>query len=136
MTTTTSTEAAPEPSTTGAAPGNSSTLYPPLVPCPFECPAESGYFEVEPCGPFYCSCTNFDGYLQVCTKFIWGSVDEATQTIYTSHVNKSSEELCIGLKYCHTLVFIIITIIDFVFLKVITQSFLLLSRKYFIHLFL
>ena len=51
--------------------GESSTLNPPLEPCPFKCPAE-GYFEVDPCGPLYCSCltTNF-GYLQVRTKFIW-----------------------------------------------------------------
>merc|ERR1712117_948170 len=77
MTTTTTTEAGPEPSTTGAATGESSTLYPPLVPCPFECPAESGYFEVEPCGPFYCSCTNFDGYLQECPEgLVWHTEDE------------------------------------------------------------
>merc|ERR1712117_419255 len=59
-----------------AAAGESSTLYPPLVSCPFECPAESGYFEVEPCGPFYCSCTNFDGYLQECPEGLVWHTDE------------------------------------------------------------
>merc|ERR1739837_56249 len=28
--------------------------------------AESGYFEVEPCGPFYCNCVQGIGYLQEC----------------------------------------------------------------------
>ena len=59
--TTTTTEAAPEESTTVM---EGSTSLPPLVPCPFECPAEFGYFEVEPCSPFYCSCSNYIGYLQ------------------------------------------------------------------------
>ena len=59
--TTTTTKAAPEGSTTVM---EGSTSLPPLVPCPFECPAEFGYFEVEPCSPFYCSCSNNIGYLQ------------------------------------------------------------------------
>ena len=61
----TSMGASAEPATdpTGAAGG--STLFPPLEPCPEPCPAESGYFEVEPCGPFYCNCVQGIGYLQV-----------------------------------------------------------------------
>ena len=60
-TTSTTTKAAPEESTTVM---EGSTSLPPLVPCPFECPAEFGYFEVEPCSPLYCSCSNYIGYLQ------------------------------------------------------------------------
>ena len=60
------TEAAPDASTTVTeATPEGSTSFPPLVPCPEPCPAESGYFEVEPCSAFYCSCTNGIGYLQV-----------------------------------------------------------------------
>ena len=77
-----------------AAAGESSTLYPPLVPCPFECPAESGYFEVEPCGAFYCSCTNFDGYLQVCTQFIWALLTMLKGNEATNHSNDSLRSLC------------------------------------------
>jgi len=37
-----------------------------------ECPAESGYFEVEPCSALYCSCTNNIGYLQECQEgLVW-----------------------------------------------------------------
>merc|ERR1711941_161661 len=63
--TTWATKAAPEESTTLM---EGSTSLPPLVPCPFECPAEFGYFEVEPCSPFYCSCSNYIGYLQECQE--------------------------------------------------------------------
>merc|ERR1719322_2240675 len=63
--TTTTTKAAPEESTTVM---EGSTSLPPLVPCPFECPAEFGYFEVEPCSPLYCSCSNYIGYLQECQE--------------------------------------------------------------------
>merc|ERR1712037_218729 len=68
---TTTTETVPEPSTTEADLEGTSTL-PPLVPCPMDCPAESGYFEVEPCSALYCSCTNFIGYLQECQEgLVW-----------------------------------------------------------------
>merc|ERR1711983_559942 len=58
--------ASAEPATDPTGVEGASTLFPPLVPCPEPCPAESGYFEVEPCGPFYCSCVQGIGYLQEC----------------------------------------------------------------------
>merc|ERR1711934_637142 len=71
----TTTTAAQEPTTTAEAQEGSSS-YPPLVPCPMECPAESGYFEVEPCNAFYCSCTNGIGYLQECQEGLVFHPDE------------------------------------------------------------
>merc|ERR1712037_534713 len=68
------TTTAPPVTTEGAQDGSSS--YPPLVPCPMECPAESGYFEVEPCNAFYCSCTNGIGYLQECQEGLVFHPDE------------------------------------------------------------
>ena len=41
-----------------------------LLPCPDDCPADSGYFKVELCSPLHCSCTNGIGYLQVQMTFL------------------------------------------------------------------